>query len=134
MIAVQRKVWRYVPLIATAVAGLTLGLSNSAQASARQGEEITIIKPLSVQQASTAEVKAKAAAGSGVLLTLQGNPKDKTGNSTAGILAVPFFLGVGPPFGGGAPNAPVLVDGIVICDDFVDAATLEIQLFRDNNL
>lgn len=130
----QRKVWRYVPLIATAVAGLILGLSGPAQASATQGGEIKTIKPLSVQRASSAQVKAMAANGSGALLTLQGNPNGKTGNSTAGVQDVTCFLGIGNPFGGGAPAAPVVVDGIVICDDFVDAATLEIQLYRDDNL
>ena len=130
----QRRVWRHIPLIATALAGLALGLSSPAQASTPQSGEINIIKPLSVQRASTEQVKAMAADGSGALLTLQGTPKNKTGNGTAGILDVTCFLGVGTPFGGGAPTAPVLVDGIVICDDFVDTATLEIQLYRDDNL
>lgn len=129
----QRKRWHFVPLIATAVAGLALGLSSPAQASAARGGEFTSLKSLSVQKASTAQVRAKAADGSGTLLTLK-TPASKTGNGTAGVTDVTCFLGVGTPFGGGAPNAPVLVDGIVICDDVLDAATLEVQLYRDDRL
>lgn len=83
------------------------------------------MKPLTVKEVSTAQVQAMAARGGGTLLSL---------GTTAQTMDVTCYLVVGLPYGGGAPDADVAVDAVVYCDDYVDVATLQVQLYRNNSL
>jgi hypothetical protein len=85
---------------------------------------ISSLKPLTVKQVSSQQVRAMAASGDGALLSFTG----------ATVMDVTCYLAVGEPYGGGAPDADVTVDAAVYCDDYVDAATLQVQLYRSNSL
>lgn len=109
---------------AVVLAALTLA-SLAAAVPAQAGTDVvSSMKPLSVKQVSTAELKAMMARGGGQALTL----------GAAATMDVTCYLVVGEPYGGGAPDADVAVDGAVFCDDYVDVATLQIQLYRSNSL
>jgi hypothetical protein len=82
------------------------------------------LKPLTVKEVSTKQVRALAASGGGALLSFNG----------AALRDVTCYLVVGEPYGGGAPDADVAVDAVVYCDDYVDVATLQVQLYRSNSL
>ena len=91
------------------------------------------MRPLTTVKAPTDQIRAMAAGSGGQLLTLKGKA-----NGTAGTDSVNHditcYLAVGNPYGGGAPDADILVDAIVYCDDWVDSASLQIQLYRSNSL
>jgi hypothetical protein len=74
--------------------------------------------PLSAGEASQA--RALTTSGSDTVLSV--------------AMDVTCYLAVGDPYGGGAPDADVAVDAAVYCDDYVDVATLQIQLYRDGSL
>jgi hypothetical protein len=120
------------PLIALLMTGFALSVATPAQAGGPAGEQISAMKPVTVQKASTAQIKSMAANGSGVLMTLPGSSNGV--NAGAGIQDITCYLAVGTPYGGGAPDADVLVDGLVFCDGWVHLATLEVQLYYSNNL
>jgi hypothetical protein len=82
------------------------------------------MKPLTVKEVSTEQVRAMAAAGGGALMSFEGRAQ----------MDITCYLLVGEPYGGGTADADVLVDAAVYCDDWVDAATLQIQLYRSNSL
>ena len=107
-------------ILATVVVGL-LAVTVPAQAAPAV---ISEMKPLSVKEVSTAQLDALIARGGGQQLTL----------GASATMDVTCYLLVGTPYGGGAPDADVLVDGAVFCDDYVDVATLQIQLYRSDSL
>jgi hypothetical protein len=109
---------------AVVVAALTFSLLYAAVPAQADTTTFSTMKPLSVKQVSTAEVRAMAARDGGELLSL----------GTSSITDVTCYLVIGEPYGGGAPDADVAVDGLVYCDDYVDVASLQVQLYRDGSL
>jgi hypothetical protein len=107
-------------ILATVVVGL-LAVTVPAQAGPAV---ISSMKPLTVKEVSTAQLDALVARGGGQSLTL----------GASATMDVTCYLLVGTPYGGGAPDADVAVDGAVYCDDYVDVATLQIQLYRSDSL
>jgi len=90
--------------------------------------------PLTVKSATTEQIQAMAANGGGRLITL-GTPASKSGTAAAGANAtaatvVTCYLYAGTPYGGGAYNAHIFVDGLVYCDSYVHAGVLTVELFR----
>lgn len=79
-----------------------------------------------------------AAGGNGTLFTIPRAAAARSGARTdartdAAANDIFCFLDVSNPYGGGLPTNPVLADGVVVCTDFVDFITLQVELFRDNN-
>jgi hypothetical protein len=107
-------------VLVTAVVGL---LAVAAPAHAGPAV-VSSMKPLTVKEVSTAQVEALIARGGGQTLTL----------GAQAVMDVTCYLLVGTPYGGGAADADVLVDGAVYCDDYVDVATLQVQLYRSDSL
>lgn len=107
-------------ILATVVVGL-LAVTVPAHAGPAV---ISSMKPLTVKEVSTAQLDALIARGGGQSLTL----------GASATMDVTCYLLVGTPYGGGAPDADVAVDGAVYCDDYVDVATLQIQLYRSDTL
>lgn len=109
---------------AVVLATLTLALISTAAPAQAAPATTSSMKPLTVKEVSTEQVQAMAARGGGSLLTL----------GTRQSMDVTCYLAVGEPYGGGAPDADVAVDAIVYCDDYVDVASLQIQLYRSDSL
>jgi hypothetical protein len=127
----RRWFWVVTRLTALIVTGVSFVGLGSAQAGKAPAEQTGSLKPLAVVQATTEQIKAMAAQGSGELMTFEGA---SNGTADAGIMDITCYLSVGTPYGGGAPDADILVDAIVFCDWWVHAASLQIQLYRDNSL
>jgi hypothetical protein len=106
------------------LAALTLALVATAVPAQAEPTTTSSMKPLTVKEVSTQQVMAMAARGGGSLLAL--------GNAQS--MDVTCYLLIGEPYGGGAPDADVAVDAVVYCDDYVDVASLQIQLYRSNSL
>lgn len=85
---------------------------------------ISTMTSLKVKEVSTEQLRAMMARGGGESLTL----------GASASMDVTCYLLVGTPYGGGAPDADVAVDGAVYCDDYVDVATLQVQLYRSDSL
>jgi hypothetical protein len=85
---------------------------------------VSTMKPLTVEQVPPAQLQAMIARGGGETLTFSG----------VTAMDITCYLAIGDPYGGGAPDADVAVDALVYCDNWVDAASLQIQLYRSNSL
>jgi hypothetical protein len=109
---------------AAAVLVATVSASLAAAVPAHADPTFSSLKPLSVKEVSTSQVRAMAAAGDGALLSFAATAQQD----------ITCYLAVGEPYGGGAPDADVAVDGVVYCDDWVDVATLQVQLYRSGSL
>jgi hypothetical protein len=108
----------------TVLAALALALLTAAVPAHAGPAVFSSMKPLTVKEVSTEKLQALMARGGGQALTL----------GAAASMDVTCYLLVGTPYGGGAPDADVAVDGAVYCDDYVDVATLQIQLYRSDSL
>jgi hypothetical protein len=124
-------------LTALIFAGALVGTSSPAQAAATGAD--TNPTPaggstaISVRSATTEQIRAMAAHGNGKLITF-GAPAAKGQNSRDAVVAaattVTCYLYIGIPYGGGASNAHIFVDGAVYCDDYVHLGVLTVELFR----
>ncbi len=85
---------------------------------------------LSVGQASTEQVRAMAAEGKGRLVTL--GEKAAAGKNTGDrvTIQVTCYMDISMPYGGGTWDGDILVDGYVICDDYIHVGVLTVELFR----
>jgi hypothetical protein len=80
-------------------------------------------QPVTVTRATIDQIQAIAAKGDGSLFTV---------SDGAGISAtISCVLTISPPFGGGSPGASVQVDSAIQCNDWVDLASLYVELWRD---
>ena len=125
------KSWlRTAGLVALVATGLSLTAVHSAQAAESATGQIGSLQPIKTAVATTEQIRAMAATGTGELLTLPADPA-----KSAGIAHdVTCYLFVFNPYGGGAPDADILVDGAVYCDDWVHSAALQVQLYRGGSL
>ena len=108
----------------TVLAALALTMLTATVPAQAGPAVISSMKPLQVKEVSTAQLQAMMARGGGESLTL----------GASASMDVTCYLLVGTPYGGGAPDADVAVDGAVYCDDYVDVATLQVQLYRSGSL
>jgi hypothetical protein len=120
-------------LTALLIAGVLAGTSGPAHAAgtgpaAPAPRAATGSTPATVRPASTEQIRAMAANGNGRLITLGGTTG---GAAAASATAVTCYLDIGLPYGGGAYNSHVYVDGDVYCDDYVHLGVLTVELFRD---
>jgi hypothetical protein len=124
------------PLTALILAGGLVGISSPAQAAAA-GPDATAppagkSTPITVRSATTEQVRAMAAEGKGQLITL-GAPAAKSQGARDGAVAaasVTCYLTIGVPYGGGAHDSHIFVDGLLYCDDYLHLAVLTLELFR----
>jgi len=124
------------------VAGALIGISSPAQAAtatdaARSAPPPAAGSPaITVRRASTEQILAMAAQGKGQLITL--GAKASPGQDARDAVAAPAasvvcVLSVGIPYGGGAYNHPVYVTAEVDCNNYLDFATLTVELFHGND-
>jgi hypothetical protein len=128
----SRNWLRAVPLTALLLAGALAATSGPARAAGAgpaapapgaAGSTSTTVHP-----ATTEQIRAMAANGSGRLDTLGGAPG---GPAAASATSVTCYLDIGLPYGGGPYNSHVYVDGDVYCDDYVHLGVLTVELYRD---
>ena len=127
------------PLTAVILAGALVGTSSPAQAAAT-GPDATATPasvgatPMTVRSATTEQIRAMAAQGKGKLITFQGSAAKTPNLRDGGLIAPPTtmscLLAIGLPFYAGAWNSPVIVDGFIACDDYVQLASLRVELYR----
>jgi hypothetical protein len=122
-------------LTALVVAATLAGTSGPARAAAADPDGATPAgrsTPITVRSASTEQIREMAAQGDGRLITL-GTPAAK-GQDPRGaampVASVTCYLSAGVPYGGGAANAHIFVDGLLYCDDYVHVAVLTVELYR----
>jgi hypothetical protein len=131
--AVLRRSWlrSIAPLTALIVAGVMSGTSSPAHAApgAAAAPGVARSSSLAVKYASTEQILAMAAEGKGQLVTLGAKPADGKSSDRVTI-QVTCYLYIGLPYGGGAWDADILVDGYVICDDYIHLGVLTVELFR----
>jgi hypothetical protein len=124
-------------LAALIFAGTLVGTSSPAQAAATDPDAPATSAgrstPITVRSATTEQIRAMAAQGAGKLITLSA-PAAKRRDAGDGVAmaaaAVTCYLTIGVPYGGGAYNAHIFVDGLLYCDDYVHLAVLTLELFR----
>jgi len=125
------------PLTALILAGALVGTSSPAQAADTgpdaAGTPTAGSTPITVRSATTEQIRAMAANGNGKLITLSA-PAAKGQRAGDGLVmaaaSVTCYLYAGIPYGGGAANAHIFVDGLLYCDDYVHLAVLTVELFR----
>jgi hypothetical protein len=132
------------PLTALIVVAVLAGMASPAQAAAvgpdaaGSGPDSVAAPagrstPFTVRSATTEQIRRMAADGDGQMITL-GAPaaKARTAGDSAAIAAgsVTCYLDMLGPYGGGAYNAPIYVDGVVYCDDYVHLVVLTVELYR----
>ena len=124
------------PLTALIFAGSLVGVPSPAQAVASNSDVAAAptgrSTPITVRSATTEQVQAMAAQGNGKLITLSASADQSrnAGDGVAMAAAVTCYLTIGVPYGGGAYNAHIFVDGLLYCDDYVHLAVLTLELFR----
>ena len=138
---VLRRSWlrAAAPLTAVILAGALVGTSSPAQAAATDPDATAApaaagSTPITVRLATTEQIRAMAAQGKGQLITFQGSAAKTPNLRDGGLIAPPTtmscLLFIGLPFYAGAWNSPVIVDGFIACDDYVQLASLTVELYR----